>query len=189
MPSTNNVLSVYFSATADNLRKGLSWYLDAHSFALSSAEEYGFTVEQTAGVIAALSPMMKWGPNKAQALIAFQEREAMGLGLDNNCVKAMRIMNGEAPLDVLGGNKVRAFYSTILDPAGFSIPVIDRHAFDIAVGEITSDKARGMLGRKGIYEAFGNVYVEAAMTVGIGAPQMQAITWTQWRDNKGVKDA
>lgn len=189
LPSVANVLSVYFSASADNLRKGLSWYLDANSFARQSAEEFGFTVEQTTGVIAALSPMMKWGPNKAQALVAFQHGTAMGLGLDPNCVKATRIMNGEGePLSILGGNKVRAFYSTILDPHGFSIPVIDRHAFDIAVGEVTSEKARGALSRKGMYDAFGAVYVDAAKVAGIGAPQMQAITWMQWREDKGVTD-
>ena len=183
-PLVSNVLSVYNAASADNVREGLSWYLDAHNYANLLSPN---NVAMAAGVIAALSPMMGWDSNKKQAGIAFSRGDAKGLGLSKNCDKANRILAGENPLDVLGGDKVRAFYSTILDPAGFSIPVIDRHAFDIAVGEVTNEKARGTLSRKGVYESFGAVYVDAARIAGIGAPQMQAVTWMEWREMKKRK--
>lgn len=182
-PTTKNVLAVYDSATADQVREGLSWYLDAHRFARSLDRR---NPARAAGVIAALSPMMGWDANKRQAAIAFEEGTAMGLGLDNNCVKATRILHGENPLDVLGGRKVVSFYNTILDPLGFTIPVIDRHAFDIAIGKVTDDAAKSILGRKGMYDAFGKVYVNAAKRAGISAPQMQAITWVAWRVMKKV---
>lgn len=105
----------------------------------------------------------------------------MGLGLDGSCVKATRILAGETPLDVLGGDKVRAFYATILDPHGYDVPVIDRHAFDIAVGRVTDEKARATLSRKGEYARFGEVYIDAARSVGVSSSQMQAITWVAWR--------
>lgn len=183
-PTTANVLSVYERATADHVREGLSWYLDAHKVAKRLSRH---KISRGAGVIAALSPMMEWEQNKRAAEIAFAEGTAMGLGLDGNCVKATRILHGENPLDVLGGDKVRAFYQTILDPSTFAIPVIDRHAFDIAIGKVTDDAAKKVLKRKGVYQEFGNVYVLAAKRAGIGAPQMQAITWVAWRDFKKGK--
>lgn len=180
-PLVSNVLSVFSLASADNLREGLSWYLDAHNFARILDPN---NVERAAGVIAALSPMMGWDSNKKQAAIAFERGNAAGLGLSRNCAKAQAILDGGKPLDILGGDKVRAFYSTILDPFGFSFPVIDRHAFDIAVGEVTDEKRRGALGRKGIYAAFAEVYIDAAKVAGVSSSQMQAITWVAWREMK-----
>jgi len=187
-PSVANVLAVYNGASADNLRWGMAWYPTAHTDALSvNPRGRGVSrIVKAAGVIAALSPMMNWDSNVAQARIAFREGTAMGLGLDNNCVKATRILYGEHPLDVLGGDKVRAFYNTIVDPRGFDVPVIDRHAFDVAVGEVTDEKRRGILGRKGVYNLFGQAYIDAAKATGISASQMQAITWVTWREAKGI---
>lgn len=183
-PSVSNVLAVYNLASANSIREGLSWYLDAHNFARILDPD---NVESAAGVIAALSPRLNWDMNKGAAQKAYDRGDAMGLGLGANCTKANRIMAGETPLDVLGGNKVRAFYATILDPTGDIDPVIDRHAFDIAVGELTDDKARSILSRKGVYAEFAAVYREAALIAGIGASQMQAITWVEWRIMKVEK--
>lgn len=183
-PTVANVLSVYNNATADEIREGLSWYLDAHNFACILDSEIHDQPFRAAGVIAALSPMMGWESNKKQAAIAIERGNANGLGLAKNCAKADRILNGADPLDVLGGNKVRAFYATILDPHAMVIPVIDRHAFDIAVGMVTDEKARGTLSRKGEYDRFGEVYIDAANVAGISSSQMQAITWVSWRNVK-----
>lgn len=182
-PSAANVLAVYNSADAESIREGLSWYLDAYNFAriLDSSNP-----SRAAGVIAAMSPMMGWEMNKRVAEKIYAQGNAKGCGLKRNCEKAERIFNGEDPLDVLSGDKVRAFYRTILSPAGLIEPVIDRHAFDIAVGQVTDDKARGILSRKGMYNLFANVYIEAATIAGISSSQMQAITWVAWRKIKGI---
>jgi hypothetical protein len=191
-PSVANVLSVYNGASAANLREGLSWYLDAHSEARSLAGHptgpgARERVASAAGIIAALSPMNGWenNKNKARQLVA-QNGDGTGCGLYRNVAKAVAIYNGADPLDVLGGDKVRAFYQTILDPFGDIDPVIDRHAFDIAVGERTDEKRRGILSRKGVYSEFAHVYREAAKVAGIGSAQMQAITWVAWREAIGV---
>lgn len=183
-PHVSNVLAVYNAATADHLREGLSWYLDAHNF----ARILDPNVPRAAGVIAALSPMNHWDTNKRAAVKVYENGTALGTHTISNETKADAILAGANPLDILKGNKVRAFYSTILDPQGYSIPVIDRHAFDIAIGEATNDKERGTLSRKGMYEKFAEVYIEAARIVGIGSPQMQAITWVCWREMKKNSD-
>lgn len=190
IPRTENVMAVYNGASAYAMREGLSWYSDAHNFARSLAKRNGSATRENvmtaAGIIAALSPMNGWENNKRKALQLVTQGNGEGCGLYMNVEKAMAIYNGATPLSVLGGNKVRAFYMTILDPTADIIPVIDRHAFDIAVGERTDDKRRGILSRKGVYVEFANVYREAARIVGIGAPQIQAVTWCAWRESLGI---
>lgn len=186
-PQVSNVLAVYNGASADALRQGLSWYLDAHNVSRRLASAYGLTTPQVAGIIAALSPMNGWGNNKRKAeQLLSQGGNGEGCGLTRNVAKAVAIYNGADPLDILGGDKVRAFYATILDPMGDIDPVIDRHAFDIAVGERTDEKRRGILGRKGVYGEFAHVYREAAIVAGIGSAQMQAVTWVAWREALGI---
>lgn len=151
-------------------------------------------LERNAGIIAALSPLNGWTNNlrKAKAVISKRGRITVvrgmpnGIGLGGNVEKAIKIYNGADPLNVLKGDKVTAFYRTILDPTGDIDPVIDRHAFDIAVGEPTNEKRRQVLSRKGVYEEFAHVYREAAKVAGIGSAQMQAITWVAWRDALGI---
>lgn len=187
-PQVSNVLAVYNGASAHALREGLSWYLDAHNFAKIMGGGRPHHHARNAGIIAALSPMNGWDNNKRKAAqLVSQRGNGEGCGLKKNVAKAIAIYNGADPLDVLGGDKVRAFYATILDPTADIIPVIDRHAFDIAVGERTDEKRRGILSRKGVYNEFANVYREAARIVGIGAPQMQAITWVAWREALGIQ--
>lgn len=185
-PSVANVLAVYNGASAANMREGLSWYLDAHNVARNLSTEYGVSVSQAAGIIAALSPMNGWENNKRKAAQLLAQGNGEGCGLRNNVSKALRILSGEPVLNVLNGDKVTAFYRTILDPTGDIDPVIDRHAFDIAVGERTDEKRRGALSRKGVYSEFAHVYREAAKVAGIGSAQMQAITWVAWREALGI---
>lgn len=193
-PSVSNILTVYNLATADDLREGLAWYQTAHNWCVSQARGRAHLVSRNAGIVAALSPMNAWGNNKRKAaeLISLRGKVIVlpgrpnGIGLGNNVAKAVAIYNGAEPLDVLGGNKVRAFYQTILDPQGDIDPVIDRHAFDIAVGERTDEKRRGILSRKGVYHEFAIAYREAAKIAGIGSAQMQAVTWIAWRNLHGI---
>jgi hypothetical protein len=180
IPSVENVLGVYNNSTALDLRTGLTWYMDAHNFAKILDPN---NVSRAAGIIAALSPLNGWENNKNKAALLYRQNGGgENVGLKKNVAKAQRIYNGEHPDNVLKGDKVTAFYRTILDPFGDIEPVIDRHAFDIAVGKRTDEKTRGMLSRKGIYAEFANVYREAAKVAGIGAAQMQAVTWVAWRN-------
>lgn len=190
LPSVENVLGIYSNSTATHLEEGMSWYRSAHEF----AESLDVNIERSAGIIAALSPMSKWENNKNKAAQFYNQNgivclngKGNGIGLWKNVLKAQEIYAGAKPLDVLSGNKVRAFYLSILNPSDNSVPpVVDRHAFDIAVGRRTDDKTRGILSRKGMYDSFAEVYSEAAKTAGIGSAQMQAVTWVAWRDLHGI---
>lgn len=184
IPTAENILSVYRSASNSAFLEGLSWYDGANSFARSLD---GNRFMRAAGVIAALSPMNRWENNKLKAAQLYaQNGDGTGCGLFGNVAKAIAIYNGDDALDVLGGNKVRAFFLTIADPSGIHDPVIDRHAFDIAIGQRTNDKARSRLERKGEYERFSAAYCDAARIAGIGAAQVQAITWVAWKEQHGI---
>lgn len=193
-PKVSNILAVYNGATGDNVRWGLMWYPTAHRQAAAMGGGRPQHLARNAGIVAALSPLNGWTNNlrKAEEVISKRGRISVakgmpnGIGLGNNVAKAIAIYNGADPLDVLKGDKVTAFYRTILDPTGDIDPVIDRHAFDIAVGEQTNEKRRGALSRKGVYAEFANAYREAAKIAGIGSAQMQAITWVQWRESLGI---
>ena len=194
-PSVANILAVYNAATADDLREGLAWYQTAHDWCVTMAgSRRSHLIARNAGIVAALSPLNGWGNNKRKAAEVISRRgrisvvkgEPNGIGLGANVKKAIAIYKGADPLDILSGDKVRAFYRTILDPQGDIDPVIDRHAFDIAVGERTDEKRRGILSRKGVYHQFAAAYRDAAKIAGIGAAQMQAVTWIAWRNIHGI---
>jgi len=189
-PAVSNVLAIYNIASEDALREGLAWYQTAHNWCRVTSKGRPHLMRRNAGIVAALSPMNEWQNNKRKAaeLISLRgnvvtvKGQPNGIGLGANVAKACLIYKGADPLDVLKGDKVRAFYRTIVDPMGDIDPVVDRHAFDIAVGERTDDKRRGILSRKGVYTEFANVYREAAKVAGIGSAQMQAVTWVAWKE-------
>lgn len=188
-PNSMNIVRVWDLATEQELADGINWYRDAHALAVKLSPS---DPSSAAGVIAALSPMMDWGQNVNLAVRAYRDGSASG-ALFRNVEKANRILNGERPEDVLGGNKVRAFYGVIADPSSDAV-VVDRHAFDIAVGRVTNNDSRHALGRKGVYETFAGAYVRAAETLTkrlgtpVSASEVQAVTWTVWRRLKGLAD-
>lgn len=180
---------------------------------LQTEAEWEREVHKAAGVIAALSPRLAWRKNVEYAELAYLQyydiltwrdnppdglvAEAFFAGmiptLNANARKAFRILKGEHPESVLGGNKVRAFYFTIVNPSDPRAVVVDRHAIDIAFGKVTSDDFRSKaLGRKTAYESIAALYRKAAAIVSrelgeVWTPaQVQATTWTYWRRERAA---
>ena len=178
--STANILATLKRATASEIDHGASWYPMANAI----ASECPAGTEAGAGIIAALSPMMPWERNVMLARRTFEAGTLDGGALTSNVLKANRIMAGESPLDVLGGDKVRSFFTNIVDPMGDNVTV-DRHAHDIAMGRFYTDKER-RIGKR-VYREIADEYREVADMVGIPVPGTQAITWVTWRRVKGVK--
>jgi hypothetical protein len=218
-PSTRNVTRAFWAATAEDRVTARSWYLKAAALAEMLADEYeprddyedgGETwqpgaYERAAAVIAVLSPRLSWPKNVELTQLAYRRfyggewrnadmAAADWPGLKSNAVKAWRILQGEDPDEVVKGPKVRAFWHTIANPYNAEAVVIDRHAFDVAVGRVMDDRTRGaVLGRKGAYDAFATVYRRAAKSISARADGMpwtpaevQAVTWTYWRRERAV---
>lgn len=183
-PSVRNILTIWAQATADDLDAGAQWYPDAHKVAIDIAGDG----DVGAGVLAALSPQRSWSDNVTGA------REFMRTGrcryaTGRNISKAQSILDGGQWGAVLGGPKVRSFAACIADPWDTYAVVVDRHAFDIAVGRVTSDAERNLLlKRAGTYDRFARTYRAAARVLDDLPMVVQATTWTTWRRLKGLPD-
>lgn len=176
-----NIRKAYRRATPADMAQGLAWYGIAADFAdeLSAISTLG--VEQTAGVIAALSPMTGWSTNvnNARRLTHEHLRGATtprgGYGFRKNRDKAWRILKGEHPLDVLGGKKVRAFYANILgDPDAVTV---DRWAIRIAYG----DPEGKMTVSDGEYDVIADAFRAVAAEVELTTHDLQAAVWVYFR--------
>jgi hypothetical protein len=170
-----NVLSVFYCATDTEYNDGMEWYSRANDLAFELDPN---RVDHAAGVIAALSPMMRWEKNVELARLVYTGADYIPC-LPANAAKAKAIYNGAAPLDILGGNKVRTFFTNILDPFSDDPAhvTIDKHAIDIARGFISPyvDSYKGI--GKRVYAEFAEAYVIAAEECGVRPLQVQAITW------------
>lgn len=181
---TDNILSIFADATPDEYREGMTWYNNANAFAW---ELDWVNPRRAAGIIAVLSPLISWEKNKDNARRVYAEDENIPY-IKKNVAKAYAILNGWNPLDVVSGPKVTAFYHNIVNPYSDdpNHVTIDKHAADICLGYSTPyenfsrfiDKNR---------DAMAIAYVDAAHEANILPLQMQAITWTAWRNMKSAK--
>jgi hypothetical protein len=186
------ILAVFFTATDFEVISGAQWYETAQNAAATIAARYGVKADTVAGVIAALSPNNKWERNlrDADALISAYTLGGLSDALEvktstynKNKLKALAILEGAAPLEVLGGLKVRAFYSCII---GADDVCVDGHAYAIWRGERISTSSTPKISAK-LYGSIAADYVKATATINsvMGASyrpyQVQAITWLVWR--------
>lgn len=182
MSYSENILAVYSRATDAERADGASWYVMAHNLAMDMS---GGDAYKGAGVIAAFSPMQKWDINVRNAQNAFLTGIATG-HTKTMCAIAQRILDGEHAMDVLKGDKTRAFCDAIATAGKSSIATIDRHAHDIAVNSLDFTDNTRNIGKR-LYREMAAAYAEAADIAGISVNEMQAITWVVWRREKGIK--
>ncbi len=190
--SHGNILATFFHANSAEIAKGERWYADALTFCSAVAQSTGLSVSTVAGVVAALSPNNRWPRNQADAerlCRAFSagtisDAAAVKVSTFNgNKSKALQILAGAQPLEVLGGLKVRAFYDCIL---GNAAVCVDGHAYAIWLGSYVPTTKTPKLSPK-LYESIAAAYGHAAQTINAAmgtvysAAQVQAITWTVWQ--------
>ena len=169
-----NIISTWNLATPEQIDRGRGWYPHARELAELMSEG---NVRAGAGVIAALSPQKSWEQNVRIAERSFEMGQVRG-NVRDACVKAENIMPGFDPLDILpDDSKTWNFFRCIIDPADPEPVVIDRHAHDVAVGEIYGSRDRG-LSNKRRYATIAHAYREAARRLDEIPSVVQAVTWT-----------
>lgn len=186
---TDNILNVYRTATPAEVVKGMFWYSDANAFASNLDPD---SPVSAAAVIAALSPRLRWDKNLAYAVLAYNLKgyditpDILSYipTLNNSRKKALAIVNGGDPFAILGkGPKTNAFFDNIANPFTSEKVTVDKHAFDIAMGERTGYST--VITNKS-YVMIANAYRDAAFDLGVLPHQLQAITWESWRNgNRG----
>jgi hypothetical protein len=189
--SHGNILAVFFTANAAELQHGGRWYPDALAACETIAHAYSLPVDTVAGVVAALSPNNKWQRNIIDADNLCRLYTSGGYDdaaqckvstFNGNKHKALQILSGIAPLESLGGLKVRAFYQCIL---GLNSVCIDGHAFAIWKGERIPTTKTPKISPK-LYAVIASDYrnaasaINAVMGTDYTAAQVQAITWSAW---------
>lgn len=181
MTYEQNIQRVLDMATLGELVEGDQWYNEAYILARELSPN---DVWRGAGVIAAFSPMCPWNRNVKLARQAFATGVATG-HTKATCATVNRILSGEHPLDVMGGDKTRSFCEAIATNGRGSIATIDRHAHDIAMGRPMTDDER-KIGKR-VYREMSDAYSEVARTNGLTVNSAQAITWVVWRRRKGIE--
>ncbi len=175
-----NILKVYGNGTFAEIRDGANWYDETHALALELSPG---NIWRGAGVIAAFSPLKQWPLNVRLARNAFDTGIASGHTMPNNA-KVQAILDGSHPLDVMKGDKTRAFCAAIADPHNSTIATIDRHAHDIADGRVWTEATR-KIGKR-VFREMAESYTIASNELGFSVAQTQAITWVIWRRMKGI---
>ena len=167
------LLAHYEDAEGSTLDDGAEWYALARREARRLSRAYDVTLRQAAGIIAALSPQVQWRVNLRLAEQVCRDGDVDGACLKASADKAWRIRNGEAPLAVLGGPKVRAFYRALMgDPEAAVLDTWMFQALDWPDGGTRS-------GRQ--YERAEGALREAARLVSLPVSELQAIVWCHVR--------
>lgn len=175
-----NLLQTIAEATADDETAGLGWYHAAHMIAEDIAAAHGLTIRQAAGLLAALSPQTGWAENVRLAVQAAESGRASDHFADA-CEKADRILRGEDPAEVLGGRKVRSFFTNIADPTRSGAVTVDRHCVDMLAGSRGYVQSR-ILERVGAYALCAAVVRSVARELNLRPHEVQAIAWVAWRN-------
>jgi len=171
------ILRTFDAATASDVESGATWYDEAGDLARTLADRHNLSVEEVAGVIAALSPRTTWSRNVAGTLALLEHGgdEARRFGcIGANVDRAEGVLNGIA----LRGPKTRAFAANI---AG------DREAVTVDVWAArVADLDEELLGRKGAYDAVAHAYRLAARRRGVDPATIQATTWIVARNGRAA---
>lgn len=171
-------------ACPDQERRGREWYSEARSLADEIAGSAKITPAAAAAIIAALSPMVSWEENARNARDLAEDPEGATVSsFRRNREKAVAILGGEDPDEILGGKKVRAFWKCIHDPSDPEAVCVDRHAGRVALGwKMKHEEIMKWLDRAGVNEKIQEAYRLAADHLGELPQTVQAVTWLVCRE-------
>lgn len=183
MDMVATILRHYDNASASDANEGAVWYAVAQRFAEALTAGTRLSLAQAAGVIAALSPRVRWLTNMHAASMIVDAAlagapEPRVAGLSTNRAKAWAIACGGEPLSILGGQKVRAFYANIMGDE--NEVTVDVWAARAALGEFATDRIP-----TGQYNAIADAYRIAADARNVSPMVMQATVWVYIRRTGG----
>lgn len=169
------LLRILSSADETQLEMGRSWYPTARQFAATLHAEYPqYSYEQVAGVIAVISPQLRWSTNQARAR-DYINLHAIGVGAKDwtpklfqgrNMRKAEAVLDGD--LTAIVGPKVTAFYANLLGDED-QITIDRWHTFAaIGVNRVPSVRQRRVIQQ---------ATLRVAKKMGLTPAALQACVW------------
>lgn len=185
-PMTRRITSEYRNATREQINAGQEWYPTAYSIARDMANRYGLTIDQTSGVLSALSPITAWDDNIRRAWNALADHANYGTVSRGHTAHSIAnvnmILRGEDPDTVLRGNKTNAFYRAILSGGADGIAVVDRHAWNMLLGTVGANAPTAKQYRTAV-----DMFDRASQILQVPVHTVQAVTWCAWRDRNAWK--
>lgn len=133
-----NIAKVARRATDKQWLQGARWYDEANEFCTKLATHEQLPLHAVVGCLAALSPQCAWSENLLGTIAMVRTRQVRKSAsiYPVNTSKAFSIVHeGVRPEEVLGGNKVKAFYANILNPRYSKAVTVDTHAARAAFGK------------------------------------------------------
>jgi hypothetical protein len=189
----NNILKVYEQAKDWEIDLGLVSYLQYHDKIFLRAVANGVEPHLAFGAFAALSPNNTEFNNFMDLMscinywTASEQYTKDQIHLPavttypHNRQKALLILGGKEPLEVLRGLKVTNFYRNILNPCDGRYVTIDGHMLSVWGGRRILLKSRGATISKDTYEVIANDYITVARHLNILPNQLQATCWHVWK--------
>ncbi len=183
---SKNIIYTFLNASHEDMQEGMNWYPNALHKCAEIADDTMLPLDTVVALVSVISPSIMWGGNISapEQIIDLWDRgipatEWTGFNIyPANLLKAERILNGE--ISALKGNKVVAFYRNIM---GSWVDVtIDRWSIRVALDEPKLGKDKIVPSGKKVYEAIADAYRESARLLGVAAPEVQAVTWTVFRN-------
>jgi len=183
----------YRKATTAERLEGAVWYARAREQCADLANQYGHSLATVAGIVAALSPRVRWERSLVEAKMVLFRKDAPKKALyaghaafKANVLKAHLILHGWAPDRVLRGLKVVSFYRTLLGvPAE---PVLDTIAVLAATLPLTpftaGEDAKRYLNRPRDMRTIATAYNALALELSVPVHVVQAVIWITYRNER-----
>lgn len=187
--TVKNILKFYNTATVSELKEGMFWYNEAHSYCKELSGRFNLPVQVVAGIIAVYSPQTDWLSNKRFALsfLINPKNRYRSLVQDIKARKILKLNNEDKIYSLISNKnflKSKSFFLNLLNPDIVTNVTIDRHAIAITiqnpdnVAALNNNMAQITVAQ---YNFFQSAYVRAAKELDILPHQLQAITWTVYR--------
>lgn len=195
MITTKNIIAVYKMATSDEIKQGITWYLNATSDCKNIADKLRLPLHIVIGVVSALSPNNKWERNVTNAedlctaFINGQDMDSIKVSTYHKMKqKAWSILQLMPTYDdavtILNGKKIVSFFRNI---SGDETDItIDGHARNIYYNDKQGLTTPNTNIKKTEYCQIQKAYLRASKKLGIKAYELQAITWVVWRRIHGI---
>lgn len=161
-----------------NVERWLTLSNGTHADWYNRAHDIGRYHPAGPGILAALSPQLRWDRNVEGLHHVADTGTAYRLALPLSNDRAIAIRNGADPDVTLCGPKVRAFYANISDPTLAGPVTVDRHALALAFPDHALSR---IIERKGAYEHVADVYRMVADAHNLKPHEVQAVTWCAYR--------
>jgi hypothetical protein len=185
--SRRNIIRVLDKADAVDINEGRLAYFRYNEVLRNLADFYDVPFRDCVAAFAALSPNNDYLGNLRSTATLLKYFRTVPIDrivctTYNGCRdRAATYLTGTSFLGTVGGKKIRAFYSNILNPLDPAAVTIDGHAVNVWRNQRVNLQKVAAKKFRWKYDDVAADYRRAAAGVGLLPNQVQAITWFAWK--------